>query len=271
MPSWPAALSTAFMVQPSNTAFSPTARARRRRSCSRGLGSSIALNWAAPAAFASPAAGSRTSTSAAAMATAPMMSTQRQPLAIREPADDGRDCRLGEKGKADDHRRQGADRIDQQALAEHLARQSEDQQRRPVVRPDPLAGGSADDEQRRDREQRDKQQAAASAEAPSGPARRRSGSRRKTGRRAGSAYRRRSSSARVRNCCSSGELRRRLPARERRLAAWLASAGRATSRRSRTRSCRCCRTGSHCRAWSFGCRRSSWRGRARRRSRRPGP
>ena len=37
-PSCCAAQSTAALVQPSNTAFSPTARARRRRNCSSGLG-----------------------------------------------------------------------------------------------------------------------------------------------------------------------------------------------------------------------------------------
>ena len=49
-------------------------------------------------------------------------------------------------------------------------------------------------------------------------------------------------------------------------AAATAAAARATARRSRRRSCRCCRTGSNCRAWSCGCRRSRRRGRAHRRS-----
>src|SRR5438045_7088226 len=54
MPSCAAALSTAFTVHPSNTAFSPTASASWRRSCSRGLGSSIAPNWSARPERASP-------------------------------------------------------------------------------------------------------------------------------------------------------------------------------------------------------------------------
>ena len=110
-----------------STAFASSRRtrhSRRRRGASCGAELSRVCRRSVIAASelgrggCKPRSGKRTSTRATPIADRADPVERRQRLAISDPADDGRDGRLGEEGEADDERRDMADRIDQQALAD---------------------------------------------------------------------------------------------------------------------------------------------------------
>ena len=94
-------------VQPSNTAFSPTARARLAAQLLRadvGLGCHGA-NWAARPARASPASRQPDQDQRDDDRRRAEPVERRQRLAIGEPAEQRRDRRLGQQGEADHQRR----------------------------------------------------------------------------------------------------------------------------------------------------------------------